>query len=254
MQTALSLLRLAAGFIYVAVVVAIILIGCVFLLPFGRIARIHWSNRLGIVLGRGVVAIAGSKLTVHGAENAAGPAIFANNHTSNLDAFLTIWLTPQGTVGLAKKQIIYYPFYGLAWVLCGQPTVDRSNPQRAHASMKALGEFVRAHDLSVCMLPEGTRSRDGRLLPFKKGIVHLAVQTELPVVPMVTVGAAGAWNKGQWVLRPRDIHVYFLPPVDTSSWSLDETDRHLEDLRNVFVHALPPEMRSARDVATPAAA
>lgn len=244
-----SWVRLSLGFVYVAGVVSVLLIGCLLLLPFKRTARIWFTNHMGSVLGCGVLFFSGSKVTVHGRENSrlGYPVIFANNHTSNLDAFLTIWLTPIGTVGLAKKQIIYYPFYGLAWLLSGHPTVDRSNPQRAVASMKALGQFVHKNQLSVCMLPEGTRSRDGTLKPFKKGIVHLAVQTGLPIVPMVTTGAFGAWNKGQWTIQPRDIHVHFLPPINTSTWSLDTLDAHLADVRRQFIENLPPKCLSPDD-------
>lgn len=250
-----SVLRLAVGFVFVAVLIILIVLGCAVLLPFGRKARVVYTNQMAVLLGGGVLRIAGSTVTVHGRENIPNaPVIFANNHTSNLDAFLTIWLTPPGTVGLAKKEIVYYPFFGQGWWLSGQATVDRSNPKRAHASMKALGEYLRAKNLKICMLPEGTRSRDGRLLPFKKGIVHLAVQTGLPIVPMVTTGAFGAWNKGQWVLKPRDIHVTFLPPVDTSEWSLDTLDAHLLEVRQHFVDALPEEMLSPEDRALSAAA
>lgn len=244
--------RLVLGFGYVAAVVAVMMVGCVLLLPRGRKARILFTNHMGTVLGSGVLALSGSRVTVHGREHAVvgRPVIYANNHTSNLDAFLTIWLTPLGTVGLAKKQILYYPLYGIAWLLSGHPTIDRSNPEKAKASMRALGDLARKQGLSICMLPEGTRSRDGRLLPFKKGIVHLAVQTGLPIVPMVTVGAAGAWDKGQWALKPRDIRVHFLPPVDTASWSLDTLEAHLGELRQRFVQALPDEMLGPDDLAS----
>lgn len=245
-------LRIVGMIIYTALVAGLMVGGLLLLLPFGRRRRILYTNRLGTVLGSGVVWLAGSKVSVYGREFAlAGrPVIYANNHTSNLDAFLTIWLTPQGTVGLAKKQIIYYPFYGLVWLLSGHPTVDRSNPQRAQASMQGLGKFVHREGFGVCMLPEGTRSTDGRLLPFKKGIVHLAVQTGLPIVPMVTIGAAGAWDKGEINLRPRDIQVHFLPPVDTSGWTVETLDENLAELRQMFVDALPPEMLGPGDEAT----
>lgn len=256
MQVALSALRLGVGLVFAGTVFLAFLPGLLVLLPFGRRARILFTNRMGTVLGRGILAISGSTVCVHGREHAVAgrPVIYANNHSSNLDAFTTIWLTPHGTVGLAKKQIIYYPFYGIAWLLSGHPMIDRSNPEKAHASMRELGELVRRHGLSVCLLPEGTRSRDGRLLPFKKGIVHLALQTKLPIVPMVTVGAAGAWDKGRWILRPRDIHVHFLPPIDTSDWDLEQIDVHLAELRQRFVEILPDEMLRPDDQPSRAAA
>jgi 1-acyl-sn-glycerol-3-phosphate acyltransferase len=249
-----TLLRVLGMVVFTALIAGAIVLGLLALLPFGRRRRVLFTNAMGTVLGRGVVGLAGSRVTVYGREHArAGrPVLYANNHTSTLDAFLTIWLTPRGTVGLAKKEIVYYPFYGLAWWLSGHPLIDRSNPDRARASMRELGELVRKWGFAVCLLPEGTRSRDGRLLPFKKGIVHLAIQTRLPIVPMVTIGAAGAWDKGSAVLRRREIEVRFLPPVDTTGWSLDAIDHHLEELRMRFVRALPdgmltPEDRGRRD-------
>lgn len=241
--------RLAAGFVFVGLVITGMMVGLICLLPFGRRRRIVWTNQVAVVMGRGVLALAGAKVRVHGRENArpGQPVIFANNHTSTLDAFLTTWLTPEGTVGVAKKEIVYYPFFGQAWLLAGHPRLDRGNPERARASMKALGAWVRAQRLAVCMLPEGTRSRNGRLLPFKKGIVHLAVQTGLPIVPMVTVGAAGAWDKGSFRIQPQDIDVYFLPPVDTSGWDLEHIDEQLAELRARFVRALPDSMLEPED-------
>lgn len=251
-----SALRLVVGFVYVGVIIFVLLLGLVALLPFGRRARVLFTNRIGSILGQGVMAISGSRLQVLGRENAHSgrPVIFANNHTSTLDAFTTIWLTPQGTVGLAKKEIIFYPFYGIGWILSGQPIIDRSNPERAKASMKALGDLVSEQNFSVCMLPEGTRSRDGCLQPFKKGIVHLALQTKLPIVPMVTIGAAGAWDRGRWVIRRRDIAVHFLPPIETAQWSADRVDEHLEELRQRFVEMLPSSMLRAEDQQNPVAA
>lgn len=244
----MSVLRLVLGFFCTAVLTGLLMVVLVLAIPLGRRRRIVITNHFGTVLGSLICWLAGAKIEVSGREWAQGPAIFANNHTSNLDAFLTIWLTPLGTMGLAKKEIIWYPVYGLAWVLSGHPTVDRKSPERAQASMQALGERMRKERLSLCMLPEGTRSRTGRLLPFKKGIVHLAVQTQLPIVPMVTMGAHGAWDKGSFRLRPRLIRVRFLPPVDTDGWQLEHLDEHLQELRNRFVDALPDSMLEPHDL------
>lgn len=239
-----SAARLTVGLIFTGIVLVVGMIGLLFLLPW-HVRRIRLTNRLGTVLGKGIMRISGSTVRVTGQEHVSEsrPAIYAGNHTSIFDAFTSIWLSPLGTVGVAKKEIIYYPFYGVAWLLAGHLTIDRSRSERAKASMRKMGEMVRRKNLHLFILPEGTRSSDGRLLPFKKGIVHLAIQTGLPIVPMVTVGAHHAWEKATLSLRAVPIDIEFLPPVDTSGWSEDRIDEHVAELRQVFIDALPEHQR-----------
>ena len=92
---------------------------------------------------------------------------------------------------------------------------------------------------------EGTRSRDGRMLPFKKGIWHLAVQTGLPVVPVVVSGAHRAWTKGSMALQPTDVEVRVLPAIDTSGWGARDRDEVVAELQDLFVQALPADQRPA---------
>ncbi len=254
MGTLMSLTRIIIGVLYTGIVLGSGMVVLALILPF-RKARIHVTNHLGTLLGWGVLKLSGSSVTIKDRHHAnpQRPAIYIGNHTSIFDAFTSIWLTPKGTVGVAKKEIIYYPFYGLAWLLAGHPTVDRSNSERAKASMNKLSEFVRRYQLSICMWPEGTRARDGRLLPFKKGIIHLAIQTGLPIVPMVTVGATEAWQKSTLSLQKKDISVRFLPAIDTSHFKVETLDQHLEEVRKVIIDALPEEQRPQEKPALKAA-
>jgi lysophosphatidate acyltransferase len=95
------------------------------------------------------------------------------------------------------------------------------------------------------MSPEGTRSRSGRLLPFKKGLVHLALQTGLPVVPMVIHGAHRAWTRGSLSVRGVPILVEVLPAVSTSGWSAERADDALDEIHVLLRHHLPPEQQPA---------
>lgn len=230
--------------IFIGLVVTGGLILLIPLLPW-RIRRIQLTNHMGTLLGSGILKISGCPLTIRGREllHRDRPAIYIGNHTSVYDAFSSIWLSPVGTVGVAKKQIIYYPFYGLAWLLSGHLTLDRGNTDKAKASMRAMGEFVRKNRLHVFMWPEGTRSKSGRLLPFKKGVVHLALQTGLPIVPMVTSGAHKAWGKKTLLLKRTPIHIQFLPAIDTSRWSEATLDTHVEELYQAFLGALPADQQ-----------
>lgn len=246
MGTLKSLLRISGGLVCVGGLVATMMPVLALLLP-SRVARIRVTNAFGNAIGKTVMWWSGCEVTVEGLENVVPgrPAIYAANHTSILDAFTTIWLTPSGTVGVAKKEVFYYPFYGQAWWLAGHVFLDRGNTSRAKAALARTARFLRAHKLHLCILPEGTRAEDGRLLPFKKGIVHLAIETQLPIVPMVTTGLQRVWARSTLQIRPADVHITFLPPISTEGWRLDRIDEHLATLRGAFLAALPPEQQPA---------
>lgn len=236
----LSLLRLLAGLLCLGVLVLLMLPVLLLLLP-SRVLRIRVTNAFGSAIGRSALWCTGCSVTALGQENARAdrPAIYACNHTSILDAFTTIWLTPRGTVGVAKRQVFYYPFYGQAWWLAGHVFLDRAQTAGAKAALRRTAEFIREKRLHLCILPEGTRSDSGRLLPFKKGIVHLALQTRLPIVPMVTIGLQNAWKRGTLHVTPTNATIVFLPPIVTDHWSEDRIDDHLAELRAAFIAALP---------------
>ena len=237
-------LRLLVGFIYLGIVMPLAMLLLIPLLPW-RLTRIKLMNYVGTIAGSGVMRISGCPLDVvgHDKVGADRPVIYAANHTSIYDAFTSIWLSPLGTVGVAKREIIYYPFYGIAWLLSGHLRVDRANTARGKASMRKMGAFVRRNGLHIYMFPEGTRSRDGRLLPLKKGIIHLALQTGLPIMPVITVGAHKAWDRGTLEIHRTPIRVEFRDPISTEGWTEARIDEHLETLRVAMVEALPDDQR-----------
>lgn len=240
-----SALRIIAGLILTAVLVLFALVVFIPLIPW-RWTRLRMANRFGTLLGKPIMWVSGCPLTFVGRENISKdrPVIYAGNHTSIYDTFLSIWLSPLGTVGVAKKQIMYYPFFGLAWLLSGNVSIDRSNPDRAHASLNDLTNLVHKNGLSIFMWPEGHRSPNGRLQKFKKGLAHLAIRTGLPIVPVVIAGAHRAWAKHKLTLRAVPINVTFLPPISTKDWTEERIDEHLEEVRHAFLDALPEDQRT----------
>ena len=83
----------------------------------------------------------------------------------------------------------------------------------------------------------------GELQQFKKGFFHLALQTGLPIVPMVTIGAHHAWDRGTLTIREVPITIRFLEPIDTSRWSEMNMGQHMKEVEDAFANALPPEQR-----------
>jgi 1-acyl-sn-glycerol-3-phosphate acyltransferase len=243
--------RIFAGLFGISLCGILLLIVYLALFPW-RVGRIKAANIYGSVIGRWVLFVSGSypaKIVGHRRAHDASPAIYISNHTSLLDIFMGIWLSPLGTVGIAKKSVIYYPVFGLLYWLSGHLRIDRSNREAVLRSMKEFAPFIRDNNLTIFMWPEGTRSRDGRLRPFKKGVVHLAIQCGLPIVPMVVKGAHRAWEAHSYSLKRVPIEVEFLPPVDTSQWRVETLGEHLDELQDLFLDALPPDQLPTESIA-----
>jgi 1-acyl-sn-glycerol-3-phosphate acyltransferase len=239
-----SWLRITIGLTYMAIATALHAVLMILLLPW-RNLRIRACNYWGHVSGRFCVWLSGSTVTIDGWEHLdpSRQVIYVSNHTSILDIFLGIWLSPVGTVGVAKKEVVWYPFFGQLYLLSGHLRIDRGSTQRAVAAMRDLARIVDSYRLSIWIWPEGTRSRDGRLLPLKKGIWHLAVGTGLPVVPVVVSGAHRVWKKGSSRIEPADVHVQVLPAIDTSDWGERPIQDVLAELHAVFAAHLPPDQQ-----------
>ena len=228
-------LRMVAGLSVLAFAAVMQLIILLVLLP-SRLARVKSCIFFARFVGVCSLKILGCRMTVSGAEHLDSdrPALYIVNHTSIVDLFVGMSLMPFRCVGIAKKEIIYYPFFGQLYLLSGHLRIDRGSRQAAVASMKELGDLVQRGKLSILMSPEGTRSRDGRLLPFKKGFVHLAMQTGLPVVPIIIHGAHLSWRADSMAVHGVTVRVEVLPAVDSSKWSAETTELAVEQIHALY--------------------
>lgn len=242
MRIALNALRVLVGFLVVGLAAMLQLTIYVALLPW-RGARIRSSIVFARLIGAPGLWLTGCRLRVEGREHldSSRPAIYVVNHASLLDFFIAARLIPAGTVGIVKKQVVAYPFVGQVYLLSGHLRIDRDDRDAAVASMKHLAAMVRRWRLSPYMSPEGTRSRSGRLLSFKKGFVHLALQTGLPVVPLVVHGAHRVWRPDGLNLTGGEVRVQVLPAVDTSGWSADRTAEAAAQIRALYLAHLGPD-------------
>ena len=120
--------------------------------------------------------------------------------------------------------------------------VDRSNREAAIESVRAAAEVLR-RGLNMVIYPEGTRSTDGRLLPFKKGPFHLAMEAGVPVVPVTILGTAECWPKGTWAMRPGKATLIFHPPIDPAGFA--DRDELMAAVRQPIASALPEDRRDS---------
>ena len=208
-------------------------------LPF-RTLRVRLGNFCGKMIGPVVSWLVGAKITNPDSDklNSSRPAIFVTNHASALDVFIGMALCPYGGCGVGKKEILKIPFFCLAYWLAGHLLIDRGNNAKAVASMKKLSDFVKAKGLSIWIWPEGTRSLDGKLIPFKKGFVHLALATGLPVVPVIVHGAHKVWPAKTMQFYPGEVRVEVLDPIKTDNWTKETIDEHVEEVKDLMAKAL----------------
>jgi 1-acyl-sn-glycerol-3-phosphate acyltransferase len=175
--------------------------------------------------------------------DAAMPAIFVANHTSTLDAFISIWLCPYGGCGVFKKEIARIPFFGQLLLLSGHLMLDRQNHGAAVDALKETAILVREKRLGIWIMAEGTRSRDGRLGRLKTGFVHLAIATGLPVVPVAIHRAHSIWPLGPLDFHPGSLEIDVLPAVSTGGWREETSAHHAEEIRALLAGALGPDQK-----------
>ena len=139
--------------------------------------------------------------------------LFMANHTSNLDPPVITSLLGRRIAIIAKQELFKIPLFGYAMRKASFVAVNRADRRSA---VESVGNAVHVlqSGLGMMVFPEGTRSRDGRLLPFKKGPFHLAMEAGVPVAPITVVGSHRAWPKGSAKLRAGEIVVYFHQPID----------------------------------------
>jgi 1-acyl-sn-glycerol-3-phosphate acyltransferase len=203
----------------------------------GKINFLYW---IGMGLAFRGARITGAKVKLVGLDklDPAGTYIFMSNHVSNLDPPLLVPLIPRRTSVLAKKEIWRIPILNKALDLAEIVPVERSNREAAISSIRRAGEVMR-HHINMTIFPEGTRSPNGRLLPFKKGPFHLAAETGFPIVPVTILGTYEMMPKSRLIVKPGTATLVFHAPVDPKNFASRE--ELMQAVWEMINSALPKE-------------
>jgi putative phosphoserine phosphatase/1-acylglycerol-3-phosphate O-acyltransferase len=186
---------------------------------------------------RGCLWAAGIRLEVEGREHlAACPAIYLFNHTSNLDFFVNAVLAPPRCLVFGKRELGRVPFLGWVWLLSGHPLIRRSDRDDWQRKLDLVASRLKTNRFRTIVAPEGTRNHGAGLLPFKKGPFHLALQSGAPLVPWVIRGAAPLMDRRG--VHPGTIRVTILPPIRTNTWTPEDLDARIEEVRERYLAAL----------------
>ena len=203
--------------------------------------------------GRIMLFLTSVKVEVQGRENVSygRPQIFMSNHQSGFDIFVLLAYTPRYFAWIAKKELFRIPFFGLALRRLGAIEIDRQNVVRAMHSIDEAARIIR-EGKSVMTFPEGTRSRDGRIQPFKKGVFHLALKSGVPIVPVTLIGSREIMPKKSLRVTPGQVTLIIHPPVLVTDYSAETVDELIERVRKPIVdayYAHRPNLRQEREAA-----
>jgi 1-acyl-sn-glycerol-3-phosphate acyltransferase len=201
--------------------------------------RSNMTTRLGRVWSRVMLRAVGARVEFEGLEflDSGRPTVYVSNHLSNVDIWALLLVLPLETRFVAKQELRRIPVLGWAMAASGFVFVDRKNRTRAIHSLEAAAQTIRS-GRSVVVFPEGTRSRDGHLQPFKKGPFHLALRADVRLIPVAISGSRDVLEPGSLRVTPGNVTVRFLPPVALERWQPDDSTGLLGEVRGRIVAAL----------------
>jgi len=187
---------------------------------WGRVAL--WANRV--------------KVSVEGMENfkGEGPYIFMSNHQGSYDIFALLGHLPFQFKWLAKKELFSIPFFGWAMAAAGYISIDREGTRETVEAMNKAADRIR-DGMSVVIFPEGSRSPDGTIQPFKKGGFTLAIKSRVPIVPLALTGSREIMPKDRLTATSGEIRIRIGQPIETAHYSIKNRKDLMEKVREMIL-------------------
>ena len=192
---------------------------------------------IGMTWTRFMLMLAGTRFKVIGVENLKtqdGPYVVVMNHQSYMDIPVIVQGLPFQVRFVSKRELLKIPFFGSAARRCGSIFIERSDRKDALSGLRAVGRTLKELGVSVVLAPEGTRSPDGRLLPFKKGAFVIAIEVGLPILPVTIEGTRKIMPKGSLSPSGGDVTLTIGKPVPTSDYSYKDRDILVEKVRSIM--------------------
>jgi 1-acyl-sn-glycerol-3-phosphate acyltransferase len=193
------------------------------------------AHRVAQRWGKTILRLSGVTVEVIGKDNIPDnrSVIFMANHQSNFDILSLLAHIPVQFRWISKKEVFRTPLMGPAMKRAGYLSIDRGNREKAIESLEQAARVIR-NGRSVMTFPEGTRSPDGRIKPFKKGLFYLAIKSGVPIVPLSIIGSRAIMTKKSLHIDPGKITIVIGTPVDTSNVTIAQRDDLMATVQSVI--------------------
>lgn len=229
------------SFLIWLVALPLFLYGCVLVWLGSFVLRGRGLENLIKAGCRLVLFVCGIRVRVTGTENLVHGRqyVLMMNHVNIFDPLVFYAAFPGIARGVEEESHFRWPVYGGTIRRIGMFPISRKNTQRAIESLGRAAAWIRRRpDFSFAVLPEGTRTRDGKLGVFKRGGFLLALETKLDILPLVQRGAYKINHKGSLLIRPGRVDMTIEPAVATAGTVRGNVDELIERVRGVFLRRL----------------
>jgi 1-acyl-sn-glycerol-3-phosphate acyltransferase len=193
------------------------------------------SHRISSLWGRWLCTFNGIQVDVEGLEHIRQDQaqVFVANHQGYFDIFALSGFLPVQIRWVAKSSLFKIPFVGWAIAASGYIPVVRGNRKKSYQAFVKTIEKLKAGN-SIVIFPEGTRSEDGTIGPFKKGGLLLSVRSGAPLVPVTLLGTGNIIKKGSGIIRPGRIQIIISPPIPSQAVVDEKEENMLHTLRDII--------------------
>ncbi|MCX5835999.1 MAG: lysophospholipid acyltransferase family protein [Deltaproteobacteria bacterium] len=225
----------SALFVIIGVIVTAFMSCCAFIFPIISPGE-NKSHKVANIWARILLILTNTKVRVIGAENVSSrePGVYMANHQSDFDILILLAHVPGQFRWIVKKELFQIPVFGAAMKKAGYIEIDRQHHERAMISLDAAARKIR-EGTSVMSFPEGTRSKDEKVKPFKQGMFHLAIKSGVPIVPISIIGANDIMPKRSLMIRPGKVTVVIDKPIDVKGYAIENRHDLIEKVRNVII-------------------
>lgn len=202
------------------------------------------TGRLQIAVARAwarvLLAVSGVKVKVEGLEHIDphGSYVFIANHLSYMDTPVVLAHVPVQFRFLAKRGLFQIPFLGTHLSRAGHIPVPREDPRAAVKTLQTAATTIQEKKISLLVFPEGGRSHDGHLRPFKEGGAYIAIRAGVPLTPTILLGTRNVLPYGSGVPKSGEVILRILPPIPTGELTLKARGEITEEIRQLIANAL----------------
>ena len=192
-------------------------------------------HKIARVWGKSILLVSRVSVSVKGLSNIdrSSPYIYMPNHQSNFDIPVLLGHLTVQFRWLAKMELFKIPIFGRAMRKAGYISIDRYHRESAIESLNLAANRIK-NGVSVLIFPEGTRSRDGKIRSFKKGGFVMAIDSGVPIVPVVITGTRAIMPKGRFRVYPGPVSMVIHKPIDTSTYTRETKEALMQSVRRVL--------------------